>query len=93
VNKFDHEMKQLFKEAFMELVKELHSERYMRLEEVTTMTSISPRSIARMVKEDEFPRPRKPSTGMSRWLHSELVAWMRTRPTNLDDLIAMQERA
>lgn len=89
---FMKELKDTFKEAFVELVKETQQERYLRVEEVCKITGISERQIFLMAKAGEMPKPRLPSQGLRRWLHSELVVWMRTRPTSLEDLTAEKER-
>lgn len=89
---FNREIKDLFKEAFVELVKELQTERYLRVEEVSKLTGISERQIHVMAKEGDMPKARVPSGGLRRWLYTELIDWMRTRPTSLEDLTAEKER-
>ncbi len=51
----------------------------MRLGEVTRVTGLSRSSIYRLISLGSFPSPIKISAVASRWLASELDAWIATR--------------
>ncbi|MDR1314247.1 MAG: helix-turn-helix domain-containing protein [Deltaproteobacteria bacterium] len=57
-------------------------ERFLATDEVSRMLSLSSRSINRMFKTGDFPRPLVIGAGRRkfRFLMSEVTAWMRSRP-------------
>ena len=48
------------------------------------MTGLSRSTIDRYVEKDLFPIPRRIGPNAVRWLLSEILAWMASRPPNGD---------
>lgn len=53
--------------------------RLLRIEDVMERTSLSRSHIYSMVRRHEFPSPRKLGPKCSRWLESDVVAWVLER--------------
>lgn len=55
------------------------TERALRYPDVQAMTGMGRSTVWRRVREGEFPPPRRVG-GVTYWLHSEVVEWLRSRP-------------
>jgi prophage regulatory protein len=53
---------------------------YLELEAAAAAICLSPSTVQRMVREGEFPAPRKLSGRRVGWLTSEVEEWAETRP-------------
>jgi prophage regulatory protein len=50
--------------------------RFLRLEDVKKLTSLSKSEIYRRLMDDDFPKPIKLSANRSAWIETEVVEWM-----------------
>jgi prophage regulatory protein len=63
-------------------------EKALRLDEVRAITRLSPSLIYRLERLGEFPRRRALTSGRRcAWLLSEVVSWLRSRPTVLGEAV------
>lgn len=51
-------------------------DRFLKIGDVTARTALSRSYIYRLIKRGEFPEPRKLGAKCSRWVESEVTAWM-----------------
>ena len=58
------------------------NDRFLRKKEVVEMTGLSRSTIDRYVEKDMFPKPRRIGPNSVRWLLSEILVWMASRPPN-----------
>jgi prophage regulatory protein len=54
-------------------------ERFLRVRDVCAMVGLSASQVYALVREDRFPAAFRLGPNYSRWLASEVRAWMRTR--------------
>lgn len=52
------------------------TERFLRISDVISRTSLSRSYIYVLIGREEFPAPRKLGARCSRWIESEVDAWM-----------------
>ena len=55
-------------------------DRMLRREEVQDRTGLSRSAIYRLMREGEFPLPRRLGQRAVRWRESDLEAWLASRP-------------
>lgn len=55
---------------------------YIDLPEVSNLVTLGVATIQRMVRENQFPRPRKLSSNRVGWLLREVEAWAEERPVS-----------
>ena len=55
---------------------------FLSLPEVATLLSLGPATVQKMVRENQFPPPRKLSAGRVGWLLREVEAWAEERPVS-----------
>lgn len=55
---------------------------YLELEAAADSLSVSPTTLQRMVREGDFPAPRKISGRRVGWLVREIEAWCESRPVS-----------
>ena len=55
-------------------------DRMLRREEVQDRTGLSRSAIYRLMREDDFPLPRRLGQRAVRWRESDLEAWLASRP-------------
>lgn len=55
---------------------------YLDLESVAAAISLSIASVQRLVREDQFPKPRMLSGRRVAWLMREVEAWAESRPVS-----------
>ena len=55
-------------------------DRMLRREEVQERTGLSRSAIYRLMREDDFPLPRRLGQRAVRWRESDLEAWLASRP-------------
>ncbi len=55
-------------------------DRMLRREEVQQRTALSRSAIYRLMREGDFPLPRRVGQRAVRWRESELEAWLASRP-------------
>lgn len=84
----EEDIKRVMKLAVEDVKLEVN-ERLLKMNEVSEMTGLSRRSLQTMVHLKEFPKPRCVTKTIKRWLFSEVVEWMRTRPRDVYDLKAI----
>ncbi len=53
---------------------------FLTLPEVENAVTLGQATILRMVRQDEFPKPRKLSGGRVGWLCREIEEWAESRP-------------
>lgn len=51
-------------------------ERFLKLDEVKRRVGLGKSMIYRLIQEEKFPAPYKPSPCASRWSELEIVAWI-----------------
>lgn len=51
-------------------------ERFLKLDEVKRRVGLGKSMIYRLIQEEKFPAPYKPSPSASRWSELEIVAWI-----------------
>ena len=56
----------------------------LTLKNVMDMTSLSRTTIYELVKEGKFPQPVKPGPRSTRWLESEVLAYIEALPRGVD---------
>jgi predicted DNA-binding transcriptional regulator AlpA len=49
------------------------------LEEISTLMSVSKRTISRLIKEGDFPQPYRISASVLRWKKSVVLEWLNSR--------------
>jgi prophage regulatory protein len=57
-------------------------ETLLKLPDVERITALGKTTIYKLIGEGTFPKPRKFGGDISRWLRSDIVAWMRSLPTD-----------
>lgn len=55
-------------------------EQALRIEAVAELVDLSPSTVYRLAREGRFPSPRRVTERVPRWLRSEIIAWLQTRP-------------
>lgn len=55
---------------------------YLELPEVVSVTTLAEATIQKMVRENEFPKPRQLSGRRVGWLVREVEEWAETRPVS-----------
>ncbi len=61
------------------------NDRFLRLNEVVEIVKLSSNTIRRYMAKDQFPKSRRIGPNSVRWLLSEVLEWMDSRPPNGDD--------
>ena len=61
-----------------------YPDRNLRAHEAAEMAGVSVPTLYRLVKAETFPQPNRPMPGTSRWLTSEVLAWMHGLSANND---------
>jgi prophage regulatory protein len=61
------------------------SDNLMRISEVATWLNVSKTTIYKWVREDRFPPPIILGDHASRWLESDIAAWLTERPRGVQD--------
>ena len=56
------------------------SDRMLRVGQVMALTALSRPSLYRRMKDSGFPKPKRMGPRASRWLESEVIAWLDERP-------------
>ncbi|WUR11932.1 AlpA family phage regulatory protein [[Empedobacter] haloabium] len=56
---------------------------YVELEDVASLVTLAATTIQRLVRENEFPRPRQLSGRQVTWLLREVEAWAEERPISI----------
>ena len=56
------------------------ADKYLRLSDVEIMTGVSRASVYGWMRKGEFPRGRAVGGRATRWLESEILEWMRSKP-------------
>ena len=71
------------------------TDRLLRIRDVCERTTLSRSSLYAKIRADEFPSGRRLGDGAAvRWLESDIVEWMRTRPeATLDDWMTPERKA
>ena len=71
------------------------TDRLLRIRDVCERTTLSKSSLYAKIRVDEFPSGRRLGDGAAvRWLESDVVEWMRTRPeAALDDWMKPERKA
>lgn len=59
-------------------------DRFLKLPQVMQLVALGRTMIYRKVREGTFPRPLKPGGDSSRWIESEIRAWMAERKAERD---------
>jgi len=62
---------------------ELPVESLISVQDVLARTSLSRSTLYRMIGRGIFPYPRKIGVSRVGWLESEIIEWMRSRPTTV----------
>jgi prophage regulatory protein len=57
----------------------------LKLEEVEKLTSLKSTTIFSLISNDQFPKPRRLSSGRSGWVYKEIVSWAENLP--ISDLL------
>lgn len=52
----------------------------LKIKEVSTLLSVSPYTIRKMVKEEGFPAPIELSKQLQRWKQDDVVKWVQKAP-------------
>ena len=60
------------------MINEIHTEKFLRLNDVIERTGLSRSYIYKSVNDGTFPTPRKVGGRASVWLESELEYWMQS---------------
>ena len=55
-------------------------DRLLRLKEVLGLCSFGRSTLYRRMRDDDFPEPVKIGPRAVRWVYSEIVAWIESRP-------------
>ena len=60
------------------MTNEVHTERFLRLDNVLARTGLSRSFIYKNVSDGSFPAPRKVGGRATVWLESEITLWMQS---------------
>ena len=63
------------------------TDRYIDIKEVTRKLSIARSTVYLWMSTGKFPQPKRIGLGCSRWLESEVMEYMESRPDSADTLI------